>query len=347
MSKNLNGLIDRIICKKIYFIYKDNIYYYKYPNSELKLQSSLLYEDHFEKLKYENSIVLEEDIDYYLTEYDVDDGSFLRKSLESLNKKLENLKIDLYHNFYKTKDSKQIRAKITTCKKNIEQAEARLHYLDRLTIENICANIQNEFLLINGIYDNNHSLYFNYNNLDEIDQQEFQNMIHIVAEKFLTATQYRSIARSNEWKSLWNIKNYHIFSEPIIEWSEEQKTLVSFSQMYDNIYQHMECPEEDIINDDDALDGWSLYQNRKNQQEKKQKGVTNMLDKHKNAQEIFLVAESDDELQHIIGLNDDAGLMRMKNTMNFVASQKGKPVPEIYLPDVQQDLLTQMRNKKG
>ena len=43
--------------------------------------------------------------------------------------------------------------------------------------------------------------------------------------------------------------------------------------MYDNIQESMDCPTEDVINDDDMLDGWFIVQNRKREKDKKEKDV--------------------------------------------------------------------------
>jgi hypothetical protein len=336
---NINGLIDRIICKKIYFTYQDKWYYYKFPNSDIRMQGNLLYDETFDRLKYDD-IILEEDVDFYLQEYEVVDYP-LRSQVERLNKKLDNLKIDLFKNFFMDSKQKKIKRNIANLRINIEQEENMLHYLDRFTIENICLNIQNEFLLLNGIHDKNHNLIFDSNRLDDVDQILFNNLSQEIGKKFLKSSEYRQIARSSNWKALWNIKNHDIFGEPISEWSEEQKTLISISQMYDNIYQHPDCPDDKVIEDDDALDGWSLLQSSKIKEEKKKSGVDNIVSKHKNAQEIFMVAETQEDIENIIGLNSNEGLSRMKSKLDFVTqtTSSGKSVKEIEVPQVQQDLM--------
>lgn len=336
--KNINSIIDRIISGRIYFTYNDSVYYYLFPDSSLKLKSSLLYEEHFEKFKYDN-VLLEEDIDYHLAEYELGDQS-LRKFIEQMNKKLENLKVEYYENFYKDSKKKQLRNKIDNTISSISKTEAQLHYLDRLTIENICSTIQNEYLFANGIHDKNDNLVFNYDNIYTIDQNLFTIFSQIISEKFLNITDFKIIARSNEWKIIWHIKNHPIFLGPVCEWTDEQRTLVTISQSYDSIYQHPECPDDEIISDDYALDGWSILQNRKIKEEKKQKGVDNILSKHKNAQEIFMVAETDQDLQNIIGLNNNIGLNKIQNRISAV--QKSGTVKEAQLPDVRSDLINQV-----
>lgn len=340
--KNLNGIVDRIISKRIPFIYNTKWYYYQFPDSELKFKSIIVYEEAYEQLKFDT--ILEEEIDYHLEEYDIADRS-LKKFLEKQNKKLEDIKVELFQNFYQEKKKKDLKKKIAYMNGEILKTMEQLHYLDRLTIENICSNIQNEFLLANGIFDRDDKLVFNYNNINSIDQTLFGNMNSIIATKFLSSSEYKEVARSYAWRSMWNIKNHTIFVDPVCEWSEEQKTLVNISQMYDNVYQHPDCPDDEIIEDDDALDGWSIYHNRKNKLERKQKGVNDLLDgKHKDANEVFMVAETQQDLENIFSLNDANALGRIKSKMDFLSSKKGGQVREIELPDVQADLAQQSSN---
>lgn len=336
--RNISAVIDRILSKKIYFSYKDVTYYYLFPSSDLRLQSSLVYEDCYDGVKYDN--LIKEDIDFYLQDYDIADAS-LKKFLEGKYKQLDNTKIDLYENFYKTKENANIRRKLKTLRHTISETEKQLHYLDSLTAEYQCAQRQNEFLFLNGIYDKNHKLVFNYNNINTIDEHTFNQMISVINTKLLNSTDFRYIARSAEWHSIWNIKNHRIFDDAVVEWSEEQKSLIAFSQMYDNIYQHMECPDDKIIEDDDALDGWSLYQKRKLEQEKKKKGVSSINDRHKNASEIFMVANNAEEFDHIMSLNDNEASNRMKQKFDYLNANKGKVVREDQLPDVRQDIRDQ------
>lgn len=327
--------------RKIPFFYNGKWYYYRFPNSELKFKSSIIYEESYEQLKFDN--ILEDEIYDHLEEHELGDRS-LKKFLENQNKKLENLKVDLFQSFYQEKKKKDIKKKIERMNIEILKTMEQLHYFDRLTIENICTNIQNEFLLANGIYTRDHELVFNYDDINSIDQTVFNNMNGIIASKFLSTHEYKEVARSYAWRSMWNIKGHCIFADPICEWSEEQKTLANVSQMYDNIYQHPDCPDDEIIEDDDALDGWSIYHNRKNKLEKKQKGVNDLLDsRHKDAKEVFMVAETQQDLENIYSLNDADSMNRIKTKMDFVNSRKGR-VKEIELPDVQADLLQQASN---
>ena len=344
---NINGIINRIISKKIYFYYKDVLYYYKFPTIDIRIQSDLLYNETFEQLKF-GDIILEEDLDYYLQAYEVVNFS-LKEHLKRLYKKLDDFKIDLFKNFYMPSKRKAIENRIKNLRSNIITAETQNHSLVKLTIENICANVQNDFLLLHGIhFANNDKLVFNADDMLDVDQILFNALAQEVNKKFLTSAEFRTIARSSSWRAIWNVKNHNIFPGSVSEWSEEQKSIVGISQMYDNIHQHPDCPEDDIIENDDALDGWSEFHNRKNKEEKKKNGVNSKLEKHKNAQEVFVVANSQEDVEGIIGMNDNEGLQRMNSKLDFVIKNQNKTngVKEIEIPQVRADLQRSLAEQK-
>ncbi len=339
---NIGSLIDRIISKKIVFNYKDNLYYYLYPNSELKAQASLLYEDAFEDLKYSESSIDKEEIMYYLTEIEMANHT-TEQILKQSYKSLENIKIDLFKYFFKDSKKKEYRNKIKNSKLNISKLEDTIHYLDPITRESIASNIQNEFLLINGIYDKNNTLIFNYDKLDEINYVFFNNLRNSIYSSAIPSDKFKEIARSNLWRSMWTIENHNIFPDPIIEWSEEQKTIIHISQMYRNIYQHPECPPDEVIEDTDALEGWSLLQTQKNKQEKDKKGVQDIVASHKNAGEIFLMAETPEDMERIQGMNDEDAARRQQSKFDYFEANKGRDIKEQELPDIKTDILSKYR----
>ena len=84
-----------------------------------------------------------------------------------------------------------------------------------------------------------------------------------------------------------------------------------------------------------------LLQKKENSKQKNEKGVKNLLgDKIKNAQEVFLMAESEEQKEDILRLNSDVANMKRINKLNTVLESKS-PITDSQLPDVQE----QIRNK--
>ena len=57
----------------------------------------------------------------------------------------------------------------------------------------------------------------------------------------------------------------------------------------------MEAPSEEVINDDDMLDGWFIVQNRKREKDKKEKDVDSTLGANAGKDEVFVMARPEDK----------------------------------------------------
>jgi len=84
--------------------------------------------------------------------------------------------------------------------------------------------------------------------------------------------------------------------------------------MYDNIQESMDCPSEDVINDDDMLDGWFLTQKQKRDKEKAESEFEQSISNEKinNSDEIFVMAGSRHEAEKIDSMNSVHGKMTKK-----------------------------------
>ena len=93
----------------------------------------------------------------------------------------------------------------------------------------------------------------------------------------ISSEQFRSVARSEPWRSMWNIgkKQGNAFGKAACDLTKDQVSLSSYSSMYDNVYESSEAPDEKVIEDDDCLDGWFISQRREYEKEKKKRQVWN------------------------------------------------------------------------
>ena len=118
----------------------------------------------------------------------------------------------------------------------------------------------------------------------------------------------RDLARNDPWRSLWLMRescDLKLFANQDRELSIDQKNLLVWSRMYDNIQESMDCPTDDVIDDDDMLDGWFLLQaekRKKEQAEMEFEEGTN--EKIKNADEVFVVTNNEIDKERVEGLNN-------------------------------------------
>ena len=144
------------------------------------------------------------------------------------------------------------------------------------------------------------------------------------------------------WRSYWtSAKNgASLFVGSVSEWSDDQRVLASMSRMYDNVYEHPECPSDQVIDDDDMLDGWMILQRRLVDVQKKKTAVDALHPKLKNAQEVFIMADDSQEAQEIKSFNTQETLNTINQRSDFINARGS--VSSIELPDVQMDLRNKM-----
>jgi hypothetical protein len=116
-------------------------------------------------------------------------------------------------------------------------------------------------------------------------------MMESCKEIDLSVTEYRTLARSGEWRLIWtlSLKNLTgLFGRPIQDLATRQKLLIYWSRVYDSVYDDHEKPDADVIEDDDRLDEWlanrSTTQEEKRAEDKAGKKLGNMSKYNERAQ---------------------------------------------------------------
>jgi len=120
--------------------------------------------------------------------------------------------------------------------------------------------------------------------------------------------------------------------------TDEQKTLITWSSIYDNISEHPDCPPDYIINDDDVLDGWLIIQRRKREKDMNKQRAESLItnEKIKNSAEIFLPAGNVEDMKKIASLNDQYG--DSVKRQRFKTINKRGIVEEKDMPDTRREL---------
>ena len=129
------------------------------------------------------------------------------------------------------------------------------------------------------------------------------------------------------------------------ELTYNQKNLIIWSQMYDNIQESMDCPSKDVIEDDDMLDGWFIIQAQKRDKENAQKEVDGLVrnEKIKNSSEVFVVAQSEEHAEQINKANNFHGTVIKKQRENFI--KKAGVAEDHNFPDQKLQIQAQQNNE--
>jgi hypothetical protein len=338
---NLGLYLSRILSGFYLFIHAGKQYKLIYPTIDVKYQAEIFAQKEFDNNKY-NSWITDEEILQYLVENSLwtpngDD------ELKKIEKTIDDLKVDLYKNFWNDAKRDSIKSQISSLRSLTNKMYHIRHSFDHLTPMGYANLLKGQYIFIHSLFNSKNIRIFK--SIKNVDFYKLNYFFDLVSQNMIDISMFKKIARGDNWRSYWSANKENLFDKPAVSWTDEQKTLVVLTKMYDNAHEHPECPSDDVFEDDDAFDGWIILQKRENE-ELKNKNRAEKLLKGKNldkANEVFLVAKSNKEANSIYGLNNSVGKNTIKERNKAIA--RGKVVKEADLPDVQRNIVAE-NNKK-
>ena len=295
-------LLYRIITGLQFVEFNHSQYIVKPPSGTISYKANIIYNKTIEENMYSGWLMMQ-DTEMVL----IDNGLWHPNNntvLSNLDKKIDSLKIELYENFMISNKRRDLKKQISITNKHKQKLLDTKHSLDSTTLEHYAARIKNEFVIINTLYNSkNQRVLLN----KKQTQSDFLNgIIAALSHLMPTIADIKRLARSELWKSYWGASlasKTPIFKGIVSDWTDEQRALVNLSRMYDSIRDHSESPSDDVINDDDALDGWMLVQKRKAEKEKtkkdKNKGEATEDERQKLKESLSNIVENIVEISEI------------------------------------------------
>lgn len=336
-KQDLEYDLYRIISGKTNFIFNNNKYSLHTPSYEIKQKGMEIYFQIIEDERFE--VWLRES---NLTNLLIGYGYWTPTTeglIKELEKKIERAKISLYENRLNTKTLKTSRQNLAQLNNQLNKIYLQKNELYQHTLEGYANSIKNEYILCNCLYNDKNKKVFEFNSNNSYIL--FNSLINTSNEQIITVEQLRAIARGGIWRSMWNCDKQNPFGVKGGAYlSDDQRGLINFSIMYDSVYDHTECPEDFVIEDDDMLDGWILYQKQKIKKEKTKDAAAKV---HKNAQEVFIMGNNQEDFERIADLNDDFSKSIIDSRLKYV--QKAGDVSELDLPDVRADIDNDLKQK--
>ncbi len=147
-----------------------------------------------------------------------------------------------------------------------------------------------------------------------------------------TESDFRALVRSSGWSIIWNTAKKtaaNIFDRPPSDYTRDQLSLLFWSMMYDSVYESIDRPPDDVIENDDKLDKWFEEQReeRKKDAKKKQREKSS-TSRHP---EQFIMVNNEQEADEIYQMNDKMTLARIQKEIRRVAESKKEYVDEVEL----------------
>lgn len=326
-------IISRIIWGFMPFKFCGYNYLIGQPTTEDVFYAEQIYQDTIEDSKF-TEIMCEAELRNWMVEnnlWSVEE----EESLTNLEKDIEEFKVQLFQNIMKSNDRIKIKEYLKIAREEQKRLLDKKHSYDYTCKEGLAKNAKSNFLLSQCIYNNKKVRVL------DVSADLLGCAIHTYTENGLSDKEYRELARTEPWRSIWSANTGNIFNAASIELSAERRSLILWSKMYDNIYDHPECPHSSIVEDDDTIDGWMLIQKRKREKEQSKQDAESLItnDKIRNAGEIFVFAQTKDDAKKIEALNNPAARIIKQQRERHILQHGATDITA--LPDVRNELNAQ------
>jgi len=252
------------------------------------------------------TLLAEEDDDldpvyYWTEEHD--------KRLEVYSESIDNIKIKLYRNKDAIKKQiEDIRADLKKSQKIYNELYIRKQSFDKWTIEAIASHLYTRYLYSNTFYD------INKKQVKGLPPFLLDSIAGIVADNRIHSTHIREISHTSPWLSYYHTAKPNPFGNCML--SSDILSLMQLSRWYENI-QHYEDYPEDIVNDDDMLDGWWILKERE-----RPKKHDRMVESSPFNVETFIMAKSKEEADDIYSRNNKVARSIISNRFKQIADNK-------------------------
>ena len=257
------------------------------------------------------------------------------QNLVKIEERMDELKVSMYESVFNSKARKEMKATLDKVRTKYFEMLGNATLFSHITLEGYADAVRTFYIYSNTIHDSDGNMLKCPPELvDVLIQRSLRNKISV--------SEFREVSRSEPWRSFWNSKKETMFHNI---YGADQRTIILYSKMYDNCFQHPECPPDDVIEDDDIFDGWMISLRRKREQEQMTNQIENQLGgRHSNASDVFIGGVGNqEEANKIYRHNDLEGRMIQRERAKFI--EKHGKVKESQLPDVKRDNM-QMAHQK-
>lgn len=319
--------------------YKD--FYIIEPDKDIIYNSLVKYNDVYQTCKDKN-IYTDDDILSILIEENIWDEDLEFCLKHSIGNELNDLKIKLFEvGTTKSPEYQIISTQIDNKKEEINKLYSKRHSLISFTCEGIAEYSKLRYTIKRTVYKGK-KRYKWKKHIPDYFIPAYESLY--ISEEII-----REIARTKPWQDMWDSfkkSGSYLFHPDSSCLSNNQRRLILWSGLYENIKEHEDCPPDFIINNDNMLDGW-LYKIN-NEKEKEEPAGAAINPKINNSAEIFMIvdgtpSEIKNKIDQIRSMNTFQSEV-IKRSRIAKIKQNGS-VAEQDLPDIKRELKMKLANE--
>ena len=280
---------------------------------EQELEASEIYNNSYDRALSEE-IMTTDEMEGWMYEAGIWDHNDAAE-VKLLEKDIESSKENIYGSRNDKRSVAIIRAKLRSLESKLAEKNSKKNTFFSNTCEGLAESERINWLISQSTIKNNQIYDFEEYSLDFVLSRWHQSI--------LSEHDIRDLVLNDPWRSLWNIRenaNIVLFKGlDKFELTHNQKHILVWSQIYDNISESAEAPPDNVIKDHDMLDGWFISQNKKRKREQEQSEFEKTSNtKIQNSSEVFVMAKSKEDRQRINSMNDDQAKAIKKQRENLI-----------------------------
>jgi hypothetical protein len=262
------------------------------------------------------------------------------KAVKTLRKDVEELKVGLFKSFFKSRDREATRTALHIARSELDRLLIRKNSYSHMGTTGYAQVARTRYLVGSGLLDDKGKRVWKGDDFYRQDSVLLDAAVEAYSEAQVADVTMRAVARSDSWQMVWNTRKVcpDVFGCSAADLTDEQRHLVSWSLLYESLQEHPSPPGDELIRDDDAFDGWLIIQRRERERQRREATAETALSglKLPDSGEIFLVAETDEDLQNIEALNGPQAQAIKKERLAYIAN-KGE-VEEQHMPDSRREI---------
>jgi len=358
-DKDREKILYRILAGKERVILIDNgvkrPFWIKAPTITDKLISCDIYDEAYSEAVL-NGLYTEEEAIAFLEER-LTWRSADKKDLQTAIDNIDKLKIGLYKSLRK-RDKEAARLGLAKTRELISTLSAKKFQLSHRTAEHFASTAKIKYLIGRSLFNERNKRVWKHNKfwLDQSELLDNAYYAHLVNK--ITETQIRELSRTDPWRPIWICKSveHSMFGISASNLSEDQKSLVAWSRLYDSCYEDQERPPDSVIEEDDMFDGWLIVKRKEREKDVKKSKFEDAIQNEKiaNSSEVFVMAAApgaadpgftDEELEEIEDMNSPVALSIKRQRMNVV-KELGE-VKEADMPDTKQFIQSELNKMRA
>lgn len=278
--------LARICSGLIALKFEDEIFFYSHPSPKTLYKADLLEQEIIENNK--EVMDYKECLELLYSRGKWSDAKE-KEVNEEIPKIIEDIKTQIYVAYVRhPQEIVRLKEKLNKIKNYLYKLLSQKHSLDAYTIE--------------GIAKKEKTLYLLKKRVEKLNVKPIY-LLGPYYSSLLSEGSIREVARSEDWQVKWIVmkKGGKVFSGHL---NDEQERLVKWSTIYDNIMESPEPPPQEVLNDDDALDGYFLYKQIENKDKQKLEEIENRYaQKGIKFNELYLPAANMEEARRNDALN--------------------------------------------